>query len=54
MQNGDARLIESVSNNAFWPGGAIIGSYVFGSVWDDNNKRKHMPKGDGAAPPEGE
>ena len=44
VQNGDAMLIKSVSDNAFWLGGAIIGSYVFGSVWDDANKRKHLPK----------
>lgn len=49
VQSGDAMLIKSVSDNAFWLGGAIIGSYVFGSVWDDNNKRKHLPK-DGEVP----
>lgn len=54
VQSGDAMLIKSVSDNAFWLGGAVIGSYVFGAVWDDANKRKHMPKGDDASPPEGE
>jgi hypothetical protein len=48
VQTGDTMLIKSVSDNAFWLGGAIIGSYVFGSIWDDSNKRKHMPK---AEPP---
>jgi hypothetical protein len=46
VQSGDAMLIKSISDNAFWLAGAIIGSYVFGAVWDDADKRKHMPKPD--------
>lgn len=48
VQSGDAMLIKSVSDNAFWLGGAVIGSYVFGAVWDDANKRKHMSKDPGS------
>lgn len=33
-------------------GVAIIGSYVFGAVWDDNNKRSTMAATDAAPPPE--
>jgi hypothetical protein len=44
VQTGDAVLIKSVSDNAFYLGGTVALSYVFGSIWDDNNKRKHLPK----------
>jgi hypothetical protein len=33
-------------------GVAIIGSYVFGAVWDDNNKRTTMAASDAAPPVE--
>lgn len=33
-------------------GVAIIGSYVFGAVWDDNNKRATMAETDAALPDE--
>jgi hypothetical protein len=54
IQNGDAVLIGAIAGSAFLYGSMIIGSYVFGSIYDDSNKRKHLPKaGDGATPPEG-
>lgn len=41
----DMNAIMSIASSAFWLGGSVIGSYVFGSIWDDANKRKHMPPG---------
>lgn len=32
-------IAEVVITNAFLAGGAIIGSYVFGAVWDDRGQR---------------
>lgn len=39
----DMLVVKALAEMAFWLGGAIIGSYVFGSIWDDTNKRKHLP-----------
>lgn len=33
----------AVSTNAFFLGGSVAGSYLFGSIWDDRDKRKHLP-----------
>ena len=33
-------IVRAMAGHAFWLGAAIIGSYVFGSIWDDTNKRK--------------
>jgi hypothetical protein len=35
-------IAEVVITNAFWSAGAIIGSYVFGAVWDDQNHRRAL------------
>lgn len=33
----DTRLNETIVNSAFLLAGGVIGSYVFGAVWDDKN-----------------
>lgn len=38
----DMSVVRAIADAAFWLGGGIIGSYVFGSIWDDTNKRKHL------------
>lgn len=38
----DMRVVEAASDNAFYIGASIVFAYVFGSVWDDFNKRKHQ------------
>ncbi|CAD6878965.1 hypothetical protein [Methylomonas albis] len=32
---GDNRLQETIAESAFFLAGGVIGSYVFGAVWDD-------------------
>ena len=39
----DMAAVTGISTNAFLLGTSVIGSYVFGSIWDDTNKRKHLP-----------
>ncbi|MBE7732187.1 hypothetical protein [Devosia faecipullorum] len=39
----DMTVVKAIAEMSFWLGGGIIGSYVFGSIWDDTNKRKHLP-----------
>ena len=34
---GDNRLQETIAQSAFVLAGGVIGSYVFGAVWDDKN-----------------
>lgn len=46
----DMAAVMSIANNAFWLGGMVVGSYVFGSIWDDNDKRKHGTAAPPAAP----
>lgn len=42
---GDEReVLETVTSSAFILCGGVIGSYVFGAVWDDANIMKHMGK----------
>lgn len=36
----DSRVAETVISSAFLLAGGVIGSYVFGAVWDDSNKLK--------------
>lgn len=35
--NDTSRLHETIANSAFFLAGGVIGSYVFGAVWDDKN-----------------
>ena len=54
IDRADAALIRAISDNAFYLGGTMGLSYVFGSIWDDNNKRKHLDKtGSPPTTPEG-
>lgn len=39
----DMNAVVAIAGNAFLLGGSVIGSYVFGSIWDDRDKRKHLP-----------
>lgn len=34
----------SIAGNAYFLGGSVIFAYVFGSIYDDVDKRKHLPK----------
>ncbi|WP_196258553.1 hypothetical protein [Pelagibacterium limicola] len=43
---GDSRLHETIVISAFLLAGSVIGSYVFGAIWDDANARKYMGRGD--------
>jgi len=38
-RGGDSMLYRDASVTLILTGGAIIGSYVFGAVWDDHSKR---------------
>jgi len=44
----DMAVVRAIADHSFWLGAAVIGSYVFGSIWDDTNKRKHLPPADKA------
>jgi hypothetical protein len=37
FRGGDTRLNETIVSSAFLLAGGVIGSYVFGAVWDDKN-----------------
>lgn len=37
---GDASIRDTIAFNVIWLMGAVIGSYVFGASWDDQNARK--------------
>ncbi len=37
FHGSDTRLNETIVNSAFLLAGGVIGSYVFGAVWDDKN-----------------
>ncbi len=37
FHGSDTRLNESIASSAFFLAGGVIGSYVFGAVWDDKN-----------------
>lgn len=37
FRGSDTRLNETIVNSAFLLAGGVIGSYVFGAVWDDKN-----------------
>lgn len=41
----------NIAENAFFLGGSVIFAYVFGSIWDDVDKRRHLAKQDEVAPP---
>ena len=46
---GDSRVLETAVLGAFALSGAVIGSYVFGAVWEDNTAarlRKDEPHGE--------
>lgn len=38
----DSDLSQTLANGAFMLAGAVIGSYVFGAAWDDQNERRAM------------
>lgn len=56
----DTSLNKEIATTLLWVGGAIIGSYVFGAVWDDMDRRDTMleydtsytPIGTGGAAPQ--
>lgn len=46
-KNLDTKVAESAVTMAFTTLFMVVGSYVFGAVWDDNNQIKALGKGDG-------
>jgi len=40
---GETELVKTFAVAAFTSAISIIGSYVFGAVWDDGNARKYPP-----------
>lgn len=40
LVQGDTELVKTFVVAAFTSGMSLIGSYVFGAIWDDNNARK--------------
>lgn len=41
-KGGDDQVHGTIATSAFLLGGAVIGSYVFGAVWDDKNIRAEV------------
>lgn len=53
----DTALHETIANGILLLAGSVIGTYVFGAVWDDRNAlalgRRRGRRDDDASPPEG-